>query len=77
MGRYGFLITPEAMEVAVFTDEKQVREGNIREITDKLTARYEESHPEWIPLLGEAIYKFQKKTVRKMILKDQKTPGWT
>jgi polyribonucleotide nucleotidyltransferase len=67
-------ITPEAMEVAVFTDEKQVREANIREITDKLVARYEEAHPEWLPLLGEAIYKFQKKTVRKMILKDKKRP---
>ncbi|MBP1756655.1 MAG: pnp [Firmicutes bacterium] len=67
-------ITPAAMEVAVFTDEKQVREANIREITDKLVARYEETHPEWLPLLGEAIYKFQKKTVRKMILKDQKRP---
>ncbi len=67
-------ITPEAMEVAVFTDEKQVREANIREITDRLVARYEETHPEWIPLLGEAIYKFEKKTVRKMILKDQKRP---
>jgi polyribonucleotide nucleotidyltransferase len=67
-------ITPEAMEVAVFTDEKQVREANIREITDRLVARYEETHPEWLPLLGEAIYKFQKKTVRKMILKDKKRP---
>ncbi|MHB8129196.1 MAG: polyribonucleotide nucleotidyltransferase [Mobilitalea sp.] len=67
-------ITPQAMEVAVFTDEKQVREGNIREITDKLVARYEEAHPEWLPLLSEAIYKFQKKTVRKMILKDKKRP---
>ena len=67
-------ITPEGMEVAVFTDEKQVREANIREITDRLVARYEESHPEWLPLLGEAIYKFQKKTVRKMILKDKKRP---
>ena len=67
-------ITPAAMEVAVFTDEKQVREANIREITDRLVARYEEEHPEWLPLLGEAIYKFQKKTVRKMILKDQKRP---
>ncbi len=67
-------ITPEAMEAAVFTDEKQVREANIREITDKLIARYEETHPEWLPLLGEAIYKFQKKTVRKMILKDKKRP---
>ena len=67
-------ITPEAMEVAVFTDEKQVREGNIKEIKERLVARYEETHPEWLPLLGEAIYKFEKKTVRKMILKDKKRP---
>jgi len=67
-------ITPEAMEEAVFTDEKQKREANIREIKDKLTARYEETNPDWIPLLDEAIYKFEKKTVRKMILKDHKRP---
>ncbi len=67
-------ITPEAMEAAVFTDEKQVREANIKAITEKLIARYEETHPEWLPLLGEAIYKFEKKTVRKMILKDKKRP---
>ncbi|WMJ88365.1 polyribonucleotide nucleotidyltransferase [Anaerocolumna sp. MB42-C2] len=67
-------ITPEAMEEAVFTDVKQVREANIREIKDKLTARYEETNPDWIPLLDEAVYKFQKKTVRKMILKDKKRP---
>lgn len=67
-------VTPEAMEEAVFTDVKQVREENIRAITDKLTERYQETHPEWVPLLGEAIYKFEKKTVRKMILKDHKRP---
>ncbi|QHQ62143.1 polyribonucleotide nucleotidyltransferase [Anaerocolumna sedimenticola] len=67
-------ITPEAMEEAVFTDVKQVREANIREIKDKLTARYEETNPDWIPLIDEAVYKFQKKTVRKMILKDKKRP---
>ncbi|HHU70781.1 MAG TPA: polyribonucleotide nucleotidyltransferase [Clostridiales bacterium] len=67
-------ITPEAMEVAVFTDEKQVREANISEIKDKLVARYEESNPDWLPLIDEAVYKFQKKTVRKMILKDHKRP---
>lgn len=67
-------ITASAMEVAVFTDEKQVRETNIREITDKLTARYQEMNPDWVPLIGEAVYKFQKKTVRKMILKDHKRP---
>ena len=67
-------ITPEAMEEAVFTDVKQVREENIRQIKDKLEERYEEEHPEWFALIDEAVYKFQKKTVRKMILKDHKRP---
>ena len=64
-----FIPGPE-MEEAVFTDEKQVREENIRVLKE----RYEETHPEWIPMLGEALYKYQKKTVRKMILKDHKRP---
>ena len=67
-------ITPEAMETAVFTDEKQVREANIKEITEKLEARYEEMNPDWLPLIPEAVYKFEKNTVRKMILKDKKRP---
>ncbi|MBR5474113.1 MAG: polyribonucleotide nucleotidyltransferase [Lachnospiraceae bacterium] len=67
-------ITPEAMEEAVFTDVKQVREENIRQIKARLEERYAEAHPEWLPLIDEAVYKFQKKTVRKMILKDQKRP---
>jgi polyribonucleotide nucleotidyltransferase len=67
-------ITPEAMEGAVFTDVKQIREANIKEIKEKLVARYEEMNPDWIPFIDEAVYKFQKKTVRKMILKDQKRP---
>ena len=66
--------TPEAMEEAVFTDVKQVREENIRKIKDQLEERYAEEHEDWIPLIDEAVYKFQKKTVRKMILKDQKRP---
>jgi len=67
-------ITPEAMEQAVFTDEKQEREANIKEIVDKLTERYEVDHPDWVPFINDAVYKFQKKTVRKMILKDKKRP---
>ena len=68
-----FIPGPE-MEEAVFTDEKQVREENIRVLKEKLKERYEETHPEWIPMLGDAIYQYEKKTVRKMILKDHKRP---
>lgn len=68
------IVTPDDMEEAVFTDVKQVREENIRIIKDKLTEAFAEEHEEWIPLIDEAVYKYQKKTVRKMILKDHKRP---
>ncbi len=67
-------VTGEEMEEAVFTDVKQVREENIKKLTEKLSERYAEEHPDWVPLIGEALYKYQKKTVRKMILKDHKRP---
>ena len=61
------------MEEAVFTDEKQVREENIRKITESLEEAFAENE-EWLAVLGEAVYQYQKKTVRKMILKDHKRP---
>ncbi|MBR1864984.1 MAG: polyribonucleotide nucleotidyltransferase [Lachnospiraceae bacterium] len=67
------LVPPEEMEQAVFTDEKQVREENIRQITEKLEEAFAENE-EWLAVLGEAIYQYQKKTVRKMILVDHKRP---
>ncbi len=67
------IVPPEAMEEAVFTDEKQVREENIRNITEKLEKAFAEKE-EWLAVLGEAVYQYQKKTVRKMILKDHKRP---
>ena len=67
------IVPPQEMEVAVFTDEKQVREENIREITEKLKEAFADNE-EWLAVLGEAVYQYQKKTVRKMILKDHKRP---
>ena len=67
------IVTPEEMEVAVFTDEKQKREENIRVITEKLEEAFADNE-EWLAILSEAIYQYEKKTVRKMILKDQKRP---
>ncbi len=67
------LVPPEEMEKAVFTDEKQVREENIRQITERLTEAFAEKE-DWLEVLGEAVYQYQKKTVRKMILKDHKRP---
>ena len=67
------IVTPEEMETAVFTDEKQVREENIRNITARLEEAFAENE-EYLSVLGEAVYQYQKKTVRKMILKDHKRP---
>lgn len=67
------IVTPEQMEEAVFTDDKQTREGNIRIIKEKLTESFAENE-EWLAVLDEAVYQYQKKTVRKMILKDHKRP---
>ena len=67
------IVPPAEMEEAVFTDVKQVREENIRQITEKLEAAFADNE-EWLSLLPDAIYQYQKKTVRKMILKDHKRP---
>ncbi len=67
------IVTPEQMEEAVFTDEKQKREANIAAITERLEEAFADNE-EYLAVLGEAIYQYQKKTVRKMILKDHKRP---
>ena len=67
------VVAPDEMEAAVFTDDKQTREENIRQITAKLEEAFADNE-EWLAVLGEAIYQYEKKTVRKMILKDHKRP---
>ena len=67
------IVPPQEMEEAVFTDDKQTREENIRVIKEKLEDAFAENE-EWLEVLGEAVYQYQKKTVRKMILKDHKRP---
>ena len=67
------IVPPAEMEEAVFTDDKQTREENIRVLTDKLAEAFADNE-EWLDKLGEAVYQYQKKTVRKMILKDHKRP---
>ena len=67
------IVTPEEMEVAVFSDDKQTREENIRAVTEKLEEAFAENE-EWLSVLPDAVYQYQKKTVRKMILKDHKRP---
>jgi len=67
------IVPPAEMEEAVFTDEKQKREENIKAITARLEEAFADNE-EWLAVMGEAVYQYQKKTVRKMILKDHKRP---
>ena len=67
------LVPPEEMEKAVFTDVKQEREENIRVLTDRVSEAWAENE-EWMAILPDAMYQYEKKTVRKMILKDHKRP---
>ena len=67
------IVTPDEMEVAVFSDDKQTREENFLKVTDKMEVPFADNY-EGLPLVGEAVYQYQKKTVRKMILKDHKRP---
>ena len=67
------IVTPAEMEEAVFTDNKQTREENIKAITAKFEEAFADNE-EWLAKLPDAVYQYQKKTVRKMILKDHKRP---
>jgi len=67
------VVSPEEMERAVFTDVKQVREENIKAIKERLEEAFAENE-DYLAKLDEALYQYQKKTVRKMILKDHKRP---
>ena len=67
------IVTPAEMEEAVFTDDKQTREENIKAITAKFEEAFADKE-EWLAKLPDAVYQYQKKTVRKMILKDHKRP---
>ena len=67
------IVPPAEMEEAVFTDDKQTREKNIDAVTEKMKEAFADNE-EWLAVLGEAVYQYQKKTVRKMILKDHKRP---
>ena len=67
------IVPPAEMEVVMFAPEKQVREERIRNLKDKLAECFADKE-DWLPLIDEAVYQYEKKTVRKMILKDHKRP---
>lgn len=67
------IVPPAEMEEAVFSDDKQTREANVKAVTEKLAEAFADNE-DYLAVLGEAVYQYQKKTVRKMILKDHKRP---
>lgn len=67
------IVPPQEMETVMFAEDKQEREERIRALKDKLAESFEENE-EWLALIDEAVYQYEKKTVRKMILKDHKRP---
>ena len=67
------IVPPAEMETAVFTDVKQEREERIRVLTERVEEAWAENE-EWLAILPDAMYQYEKKTVRKMILKDHKRP---
>ena len=67
------IVPPDEMEEVMFAPEKQVREERVRNLKDMLCEKFVDKE-EWLPLIDEAVYQYEKKTVRKMILKDHKRP---
>ncbi len=67
------IVPPEQMEQAVFTEQKQEREANIAAFTEKCAEAFADNE-DWLAMLDDAMYQYQKKTVRKMILRDHKRP---
>ncbi len=73
------LIGDSRMEEAVFTDLKQLRDERISEIknevNEKLFEKFgNEDEEAFAVATDEAIYKYEKETVRRMILRDHKRP---
>lgn len=67
------LVSSDEMEAAVFTDDKLTRDANIKKITERLEENFKDDE-EKLAMIPDAIYQYEKKTVRKMILKDHKRP---
>ncbi len=68
------IVDKSRMEDAVYTESKNERKEKMQKIKEDLTAAFSEGHEDWLELIDEALYQYQKKTVRRMILKEKKRP---
>ncbi|MBQ2715642.1 MAG: polyribonucleotide nucleotidyltransferase [Clostridia bacterium] len=57
---------------ALDTDDKNIRDARMVPIQDAIVAEFEEKYPEIGAIMGELIYKIQKKIVRRWLLEDGK-----
>ena len=61
----------DEMKSGVQNDDKRIREGNLRTLTDKVKAEFGEKYADTPNLIGDAIYKLEKKVIRELILKEK------
>jgi len=62
----------DRMREAVLAVDKQVRDGNIKKLTDETKEHLLEAFPEMESVISEAIYKLEKKVVREYLLEEGK-----
>lgn len=74
-------ITDARMEEAVYAEKKQDRDAKIKAITEEVNQNLTEKliqevgeETDIVTLIDETIYKFEKNTVRRMILREHKRP---
>ncbi|RRD94540.1 polyribonucleotide nucleotidyltransferase [Clostridiales bacterium COT073_COT-073] len=68
------IVDKARIEDAVYTESKNDRKEKMAKIKEDLVEAFTESHEEWLELIDEALYQYQKKTVRRMILEEKKRP---
>ncbi|MGI6778011.1 MAG: polyribonucleotide nucleotidyltransferase [Acetivibrionales bacterium] len=62
----------EKMKELVLTDDKQVRDDNISNLTDEIQQHFAEIYPEMENIISECVYKLEKKVVREYLFKEHK-----
>jgi len=58
------------MRAAVLSDDKSVRDAQVAVLTEKVKAYLTETNESYLPYVGEAIYKLEKKVVRDYLFRE-------
>lgn len=65
----------EKVKVALDTDDKNVRDARMQPITDEVLETLSEKYPELADIIGEVMYKLQKKIVRNWLYEGKRVDG--